>query len=566
MYNIDDKCGDTYTMYSHQKGYATGNPQLEIVPGGCANDAGCDWKLMYGVYYVRAQDRVLNENDGSTGYSDFGRVIDEFCERWGTTCNYGSGFQGSSMAVLTETPTVFNPKPVAMGTATPQQVTAGCAGGNNGQVAFTHDSSFHPDAGATIVAYNWDVDVSDGLWWEVAGAAADFETADLNATFNHTYLTAGDYTATLQVVDSGGQTKTITTTVTVQAADNVAPSAGHGGPYVIEVGQNVQLNGNASDQNAGCGDNLTVGWDLDNDGAYDDADGASPNVTWAAIQGLPQGQANTIRISVTDSAGLQSTVSTTLTIYPTDPIAGAQANPNPSACNQQVTFDGSGSSHPNPNRTIAQYSWDVDGDGAADGAGAIFQHTYTQFGTYNATLTVTDDLGRTDAIDAPIAVNVALGNQAPVARVANETIDLEMGDSLTLNGLPSSDPDVNCGDAIAEHKWDVDGNGNWDDNTNKRAMASWMVGLTWTDVFLEGNALGYAVGQPQFVYDVEDGFVADGGYAMELWYSFQVTDNIQITPAIYWLSRPFGDDTQNVNGDYKSLGVLGGLVQTTFKF
>ncbi len=112
----------------------------------------------------------------------------------------------------------------------------------------------------------------------------------------------------------------------------------------------------------------------------------------------------------------------------------------------------------------------------------------------------------------------------------------------------------------------LSGNDDWDDNTNKRAMASWMVGLTWNDVFLEGNALGYAVGQPQFVYDVEDGFVADGGYAMELWYSFQVTDNIQITPAVYWLSRPFGDNTQNVNGDYKSLGVLGGLIQTTFKF
>ncbi|MCB4400787.1 iron uptake porin [Synechococcus sp. MU1625] len=112
----------------------------------------------------------------------------------------------------------------------------------------------------------------------------------------------------------------------------------------------------------------------------------------------------------------------------------------------------------------------------------------------------------------------------------------------------------------------LNGNDDWDDNTNKRAMASWMVGLTWNDVFLEGNALGYAVGQPQFVYEVERGDVADAGYAMELWYSFQVTDNIQITPAIYWLSRPYGDNTQNVNGDYKSLGVFGGLVQTTFKF
>ena len=116
----------------------------------------------------------------------------------------------------------------------------------------------------------------------------------------------------------------------------------------------------------------------------------------------------------------------------------------------------------------------------------------------------------------------------------------------------------------------LNGNDDWDDNTTKRAMASWMVGLTWNDVFMEGNALGYAVGQPQFVFEVEDDsnddFVADGNYAMELWYSFQVTDNIQITPAVYWLSRPKGDSTVDAAGDYTSSGVLGGLVQTTFKF
>ena len=117
----------------------------------------------------------------------------------------------------------------------------------------------------------------------------------------------------------------------------------------------------------------------------------------------------------------------------------------------------------------------------------------------------------------------------------------------------------------------LNGNGDWDDNTTKRAMASWMVGLTWNDVFMEGNALGYAVGQPQFVFEVDndsnDDFVADGNYAMELWYSFQVTDNIQITPAVYWLSRPNGDSTRAADGGYDaSFGVLGGLVQTTFKF
>ena len=88
---------------------------------------------------------------------------------------------------------------------------------------------------------------------------------------------------------------------------------------------------------------------------------------------------------------------------------------------------------------------------------------------------------------------------------------------------------------------------------------------------MDDNAMGFAVGQPQFTDDVDrqhddSDFVADGGYAMEFWYKYQVTDNIAITPSVYWLSRPWGDNTRNWKGDYKSLGVFGGLVQTTFKF
>merc|ERR1712216_1005269 len=63
---------------------------------------------------------------------------------------------------------------------------------------------------------------------------------------------------------------------------------------------------------------------------------------------------------------------------------------------------------------------------------------------------------------------------------------------------------------------------------------SWYVGLQWADAFLKGNTLGMAVGQPSFVTNVEyrndfndsNSFVADGNYAWEWWYQFQVTDNI----------------------------------------
>ena len=108
---------------------------------------------------------------------------------------------------------------------------------------------------------------------------------------------------------------------------------------------------------------------------------------------------------------------------------------------------------------------------------------------------------------------------------------------------------------------------------------SWYVGLQWADAFLKGNTLGLAVGQPTFVSSVdyrndisESDFVADGNYAWEFWYAFQVTDNITVTPAIYYLSRPYGDLTDGggniVGGDRgkDTFNNFGGLVKTTFKF
>ncbi|AII44588.1 porin [Synechococcus sp. KORDI-100] len=94
---------------------------------------------------------------------------------------------------------------------------------------------------------------------------------------------------------------------------------------------------------------------------------------------------------------------------------------------------------------------------------------------------------------------------------------------------------------------------------------SWYVGLEWSDVFLMGNSFGIAAGQPTFITDIDarDGsdFVSGGGYAWEFFYKFQVTDNITVTPAVHYLSKPF----PNQSSDNTTTG-LSGLVKTTFKF
>jgi hypothetical protein len=106
---------------------------------------------------------------------------------------------------------------------------------------------------------------------------------------------------------------------------------------------------------------------------------------------------------------------------------------------------------------------------------------------------------------------------------------------------------------------------------------SWYVGLQWDNVLWQGNSLGMAVGQPTFATKLDRGdcdtcsdFSNDGNYAWEWWYKFQLTDNISVTPAIFYLSRPLGMLTNSVNSDgidrNKTFDLLGGLIQATFKF
>jgi hypothetical protein len=92
---------------------------------------------------------------------------------------------------------------------------------------------------------------------------------------------------------------------------------------------------------------------------------------------------------------------------------------------------------------------------------------------------------------------------------------------------------------------------------------SWMVGLQWTDVFQKGNDFGFAVAQPVFATALTGGVTPnDGNYVWEWWYKFQVTDNISITPALIYLSRPLGQVTRAG----ESFSQFGGLVKTSFSF
>ena len=82
---------------------------------------------------------------------------------------------------------------------------------------------------------------------------------------------------------------------------------------------------------------------------------------------------------------------------------------------------------------------------------------------------------------------------------------------------------------------------------------SWMVGLQWSDVFVDGNSAGVAVGQAP---TAETAGVGDATM-LEIFYKFQVTDNISITPALFYVDN---------NQRYEDSSKWGGVIQTKFTF
>ena len=81
---------------------------------------------------------------------------------------------------------------------------------------------------------------------------------------------------------------------------------------------------------------------------------------------------------------------------------------------------------------------------------------------------------------------------------------------------------------------------------------SWFAGLTWDDVFVDGNSAGVAVGQAPTGENLEKSTL------LEFFYKYQVSDNISVTPAII-----YGSDNQRLVGNSSNWG---GVIQTTFKF
>lgn len=128
------------------------------------------------------------------------------------------------------------------------------------------------------------------------------------------------------------------------------------------------------------------------------------------------------------------------------PTAEIVVSANSVAFGTPIDFDG-GNSSDTDGGSIVSYDWDF-GDGNTSNQVAINDHVYAQAGSYEVTLTVTDNDGLSDSASTSVQVTTDL--PSAVITIENPATSYAVEELVYFNGLSSSDPDG----TIVQYDWE----------------------------------------------------------------------------------------------------------------
>ena len=245
-----------------------------------------------------------------------------------------------------------------------------------------------------------DAQVTEWSWDFNGDGTADANTAD--AAF--TYRTAADFNVSLTVYDAQGLSHAKTSTVTIAAPVNTAPTAGFTSTC---TGLDCTFTSTSTD--VAPGTIATFAWTFGDDGT---ADVNAPSHTYSVTASTDF----TVTLTVTDDEGATAAATQTITVTPTP-----SANTPPTAnftysCNTVNCTFVSTSTDAAPG-TIASYAWTFGDNATAAVSSPAHSYSITAPTTFTVTLTVTDNEGATAVVTKTITVDpAATVNQPPVAR------------------------------------------------------------------------------------------------------------------------------------------------------
>lgn len=295
-----------------------------------------------------------------------------------------------------------------------------------------------------------DADGSIAKWqWTKISGPAQFNLAANNiASPGLSNLVEGTYAFELVVTDNSGATDKDTVNVIVNKPPppaNKLPVSVPGKDIVITLPTNTaQLDGSAS--NDPDGTIQAYEWTrLTGPTQYTLTDAnAGATVLSDLVQGV-----YTFQLRVWDNAWTSSVATIKVTVNPEPnyaPVADAGGDITITLPVNSTSLNGTNSTDPNGNSTIASYTWTwISGPAQYELANANAASTALNklvAGKYAFRLQVTDNGGLSDADTVIVIVNAApVPNQAPVAN-AGGNIELTLpANSTTLNGSGSTDPD-----------------------------------------------------------------------------------------------------------------------------
>lgn len=314
------------------------------------------------------------------------------------------------------------------------------------QVPVHFDASGSNDSDGQVVRYQWDLD-GDGVYERDTGGVPSLDAA---------FPTSGTRTVHLKVTDDNGAVGIDSVDVTVSNRKPVAAAAVQNPPAI--VGAITTVDGSLSSDSDGVVKKYE--WDLDNNpatgpGGFEVDGGMSPTTAYT----IAASGNYTVRLRVTDNSN--ETDTTTLNFVATKaPIAVMGASASEVRPGTPVTFDPAGSADQDATGSIVSWKFDF-GDGSpavTNSDGSPVTHTFTAFGDFTVTLTVTDDQGAKSV--KTVVVHVV--NKPPVATVAISPQPAKTGDQITFSAAGSSDPDGQ----VVRYEWDLDGNGTYEVDTS----------------------------------------------------------------------------------------------------